>query len=154
MNQVRNLDLLVNLAWVGPHLNRFVADRVNQSHPVLFFNWIPNDLTATGNFSRIHFPMCRTLSDLPVNCDFEVNQLAKIAWTTLKSHAPEAYHVVQQVGLHLWNAFHCIDCGNSPHSALMMKIHLFHCQYLVFCCTCLFETLVILCEFETLRVLD
>lgn len=96
-NQVRSLDLLVNVAWVGPHLNEFVVNRVANSHPVLFFNWIPNDLTAAGNFSRIHLPMCRASVDSPVDCDFEVNQLAKIVWSMMKSHAPEAYHVIQRV---------------------------------------------------------
>lgn len=102
-NQVRSLDLLVNVAWVGPHLNEFVVNRVANNHPVLFFNWIPNDLTAAGNFSRIHLPMCRASVDSPVDCDFEVNQLAKIVWSMMKSHAPEAYHVIQRVELHFFN---------------------------------------------------
>lgn len=101
-DQVRNLDLLVSVAWIGRHLNRFVEDLTSRDIPVLFFNWIPNDLTASGNYSRVHLPVCRKSNERPVDCDFEVHQLTKMMWAKMKSHTPEAYHLISQVHfLHL-----------------------------------------------------
>lgn len=101
IDQIRNLDLLVNVAWIGGHLNRFVQDLTSRDVPVLFFNWVPNDLTASGNYSRIHFPLCRTSNERPVDCDFEVHQLMKMMWATMKSHTPEAYHLISQARFRL-----------------------------------------------------
>lgn len=67
--------------------------------PVLFFNWVPNDLTATGNYARVLFPMCQTTQKPPTDCDFEVHQLTKMVWAKMKSHTPEAYHLISHMEL-------------------------------------------------------
>ena len=100
--QVRNLNLPVNIAWIGPHFEWFIHDRVaNQNRPVLFFSWEPNSLTAGKLFTRIKFPLCQNdLTHLPTNCDFGLNQFTKIVWAKLKTSIPEAYHVISKMKFH------------------------------------------------------
>src|SRR6218665_1120197 len=98
--QIENLDLNVGIAWIGDRLNSFVEDQMSQDTPsLLFFNWIPNDLTATGRYSRSPFPMCQLSQSPPKDCDFEVHQLTKMVWSKIKSHTPEAYHLISQMEL-------------------------------------------------------
>ena len=89
------------VSWIGPHLASFVHQRTQRHQPTLFFNWIPNTLTADGNYTRVNFPSCKTggvvLDDrgMPVvGCDFEVNQLSKFMWVLMRTHTPEAYHLI------------------------------------------------------------
>lgn len=97
--QITNLDLNVGIAWLGDHLNSFVEHQISQENPVLFFNWIPNVLTATGSYDRVLFPMCQTSQQLPIDCDFEVHQLTKMVWSKIKSHTPEAYQLISSMEL-------------------------------------------------------
>ncbi|XP_060571812.1 uncharacterized protein LOC132729992, partial [Ruditapes philippinarum] len=99
--QIRNLSLPVNIAWIGPHLRSFVYDRVSNNLPVLFFSWDPNILTAGKLFTRIKFPLCQDdLTQLPMDCDFGLNQFTKIVWSKLKTSIPEAYHVISKLKFH------------------------------------------------------
>lgn len=100
--QVRNLNLPVNIAWIGPHFEWFIHDHVaRQNRPVLFFSWEPNTLTAGNLFTRVKFPLCqKDLTHLPTNCDFGLNQFTKIVWAKLKTSIPEAYHVISKMKFH------------------------------------------------------
>ena len=99
--QVRNLNLPVNIAWIGPHLKRFVVERISKKQPILFFTWEPNTLTAEKLFTRIKFPLCQNdLTHLPTDCDFGLNQFAKIVWSKVKTSIPEAYHVISKMTFH------------------------------------------------------
>ena len=94
LDQISALDLYVTPAWIGPHLNGFVREHAagggtttggagrrgagaeGEGVPTLFLNWVPNDLTSSGNYSRVHFPTCSGGggggSTPAVDCDFEV----------------------------------------------------------------------------------
>ena len=65
--------------------------------PVLFFNWVPNDITATRNFVRVLFPMCPSGGRKGADCDFEIHQLSKMMWSTLKTRAPEAFDLITKI---------------------------------------------------------
>ena len=95
--QVANLELDVDILWMGHELDAVVTQRTSQHSPTLFFNWVPNHLTAFGNFTRVNFPLCRSSYARPVNCDFEVHQLSKIAWVGLERHAPYVHHLLQKL---------------------------------------------------------
>ena len=58
-SQINSLHLDVSVAWIGPHLHSFVHQRTVNYLATLFFNWMPNTLTAMGNYSRISFPHCK-----------------------------------------------------------------------------------------------
>lgn len=99
--QIQGLGLNVAVSWIGSHLQSFVNERTLHGKPTLFFSWVPNTLTAAGNYTRVMFPSCKTggaiYSDISAHgrgCDFEVNQLSKFAWIRLKTHTPEAYHMI------------------------------------------------------------
>ncbi|KAI0225558.1 hypothetical protein LSAT2_023695 [Lamellibrachia satsuma] len=96
-SQINSLHLDVSVAWIGPHLHSFVHQRTVNYLATLFFNWMPNTLTAMGNYSRISFPHCKVVDERPQNCDFEVSQLMKVMWTKIRTHAPEAYHVISHM---------------------------------------------------------
>ncbi|KAH3769941.1 hypothetical protein DPMN_171220 [Dreissena polymorpha] len=100
--QVMNLNLPVNIAWIGPHLQSFVQDRVSsQNRPVLFFSWEPNPLTAGKLFTRVKFPLCQNdPTQLPSDCDFGLNQFTKVVWSKVKTSIPEAYHVISKMTFH------------------------------------------------------
>ena len=81
--QVDTMGLNVNIAWIGSHLHSFVQERTDNKLPTLFFNWMPNTLTALGNYTRVKFPLCETSQQRPTDCDFEVNQLSKVTWVRI-----------------------------------------------------------------------
>ena len=96
--QIAHLNLDVNVAWIGPHLPSFVHDRTSQNMPTLFFNWLPNTLTSLHNYTRVKFPTCKSHDrDLNVDCDFELQQLSKLSWSRIKTHIPEAYHLITKM---------------------------------------------------------
>jgi len=98
--QISDLELNVAIAWIGSHLDSFVCEQVSVGAPLLFFNWIPNDLTSGSKFTRVMFPSCQASGGVtPIDCDFEVNQLTKVMWSVLKTHTPEAHHVVSSMSL-------------------------------------------------------
>lgn len=100
-DQVRNLNLPVNIAWIGPHLKEFVDFRISHNLPVLFFSWQPNLLTADNVFTRIKFPLCHDdLIHLPKDCDFGLNQFTKVVWPKLQTSIPEAFHVISKMTFH------------------------------------------------------
>ncbi|KAL4235040.1 hypothetical protein ACF0H5_006678 [Mactra antiquata] len=99
--QVRNLSLPVNIAWIGPHLQSFVEERIFKKLPVLFFSWDPNILTAGKLFTRVKFPLCQDdLNKVPMDCDFGLNQFTKVVWSKMKTSVPEAYHVISKLTFH------------------------------------------------------
>ena len=95
--QVQNLNLSVNVAWIGNHLPGFVESRTEEKKATLFFNWWPNTLITKNNYTRIKFPLCNKHQTEPIDCDFEINQLNKLVWSKLASNAPEAYHVISKM---------------------------------------------------------
>lgn len=52
-DQVRLLGLNMSIAWVGGHLPSLVTTRTQKKLPTLFFNYSPNSITATNNYTRI-----------------------------------------------------------------------------------------------------
>lgn len=97
--QILRLGLKVDISWLGDHLHSYVQLENNHSRPVLFFDWVPNTLSSTGNYTRIKFPQCKaTEGPNPINCDFEVNQMSKMMWPKLERNAPEAYQVISHMG--------------------------------------------------------
>ena len=95
--QIQNLDICSDISWIGKHLNSFVRQRSVNKSPTLFFNWVPNDLTASGNYSRIHFPVCHSSDRSPFDCDFQIHQLTKVMWGVMRSHIPEAYRLISNI---------------------------------------------------------
>ena len=64
--------------------------------PLFFYDWYPNTLTVHRKYNRVLFPDCYGIKNNPL-CDFEVNQLSKMVWVKLKSHAPLVYQLVNQI---------------------------------------------------------
>lgn len=93
--QVKELGLLVNIAWIGDQLIELVRQRTQDGLPTLFFSWETSPLTATWNYTRVKFPHHEKGPE-PGSCrwDFNLNQLSKVAWSQIKSSTPEAYHVI------------------------------------------------------------
>jgi len=114
--QVKNLNLPVNIAWIGPHLEHFINDRVSrQNRPVLFFTWEPNLLTAGNLYTRVKFPLCQNdLTQLPTDCDFGLNQFTKVVWSKLKTSVPEAFHVISQMKFHQDEYVRLLQVNDKP----------------------------------------
>ncbi|XP_012937195.1 uncharacterized protein LOC101848348 [Aplysia californica] len=97
-SQIENLDLWVDIVWLEDHFDKFIKDQLGANEPILFFNWHPNTLIASGQFTRISFPEThRDHKDVPEDCDFPVNQLTKVLWGPIKTGAPEAYHIISHM---------------------------------------------------------
>lgn len=97
LNQIETLHLNAAVAWIGSHFSAFIKRKLSQNAPVLFFNWIPNDLTASQNYSRMLFPTCISPDSNELACDFQLHQLTKMMWSVIRTHTPEAYHVVTKM---------------------------------------------------------
>lgn len=100
LHQIETLHLNAAVAWIGSHFSAFIKRKLSQNAPVLFFNWIPNDLTASQNYSRMLFPTCISPGGGGGNdlaCDFPLHQLTKVMWSVIRTHTPEAYHVVTKM---------------------------------------------------------
>ncbi|XP_077982551.1 uncharacterized protein LOC144437483 [Glandiceps talaboti] len=95
IDQITSLDLNVSIAWIGPKLYNYVQDRHDNRQPVLFLNWTPNGIIATGNHSRITFPTC--LGGQTGGCDFKLNILEKYAWHKVASALPHVFSVLEDI---------------------------------------------------------
>ncbi|XP_029195937.2 uncharacterized protein LOC114961433 isoform X2 [Acropora millepora] len=100
--QVKGLNLNISVAWLGSQLKEVVS----QDRPLLFLNWEPNPLTATGKVSRINFPACRgTVSFVKAvesqhenyNCDFPLSHLYKFSWVKIRQNAPDVFQVLSKM---------------------------------------------------------
>lgn len=97
---IDSLNLRVKVAWIGPNLEPYVRNRMLSGKPVLFFNWKPNVVSATENYTNVAFPRCEDLSNsftFPSNCAFEINQLSKVAWKGLRAAGPEVVQVASAI---------------------------------------------------------
>ncbi|KAH9515724.1 hypothetical protein Btru_011828 [Bulinus truncatus] len=97
-SQIKALDIYVDIVWLDDKLQKFVLEQLNKSQPVLFFNWHPDTMIASGQFTRVNFPETHAShKNEPIDCDFPVNQLTKVLWGPLKSATPEAYHIISKM---------------------------------------------------------
>lgn len=100
-SEIENLQLRVNVAWIGNHLEKYVERSMDRKEPIVFYNWKPNALTTKYNVTHVAFPQCedRILGNLPnrTKCEFEVNHMEKVVWSRLKDSAPDVYDVVQKM---------------------------------------------------------
>ncbi|ESO82631.1 hypothetical protein LOTGIDRAFT_109151 [Lottia gigantea] len=96
--QILNLDLPVEVVSLGNRLAFFVHKQTIEKKPVLFFDWYPNSLTASHNYTRVKLPICSgDPLQQPFDCDFDVNQFSKVVWFKIKENAPEVYNVVSKM---------------------------------------------------------
>ncbi|XP_054721355.1 atrial natriuretic peptide receptor 2-like [Uloborus diversus] len=93
-HEIMNSKLLVNVAWIKEQLEETVETRTLNTQHTLFFHRKPMLLSSIGTFVHVSFPSCE---DDPSVCDFEVSQLEKVVWSTIKSNAPQAFHVLQKM---------------------------------------------------------
>ncbi|XP_046552230.1 guanylate cyclase D-like [Haliotis rubra] len=96
--QVKRLNLLVDIVWLEGNLNNFVKEQSDKKAPLLLFSWHPSVILACNNFTRIKLPLCKSDAlNLPYDCDFDVNQLNKVVWHKIKSNAPKAYDLISKM---------------------------------------------------------
>lgn len=69
--QIYQLGLKVNAAWVGSRLHEIVSSRYRVKKPTLFFGMKPSTLTASYDFVRLPFPYCENTNSV---CDYEVSR--------------------------------------------------------------------------------
>ena len=102
-HQILAENMLVQVAFVGPHLSTLVdiLDKVNdRSFLVLHYN--PSILTIKHSLVPIIFPDCkdpllqRDPSD--ANCLYTPNRLAKVVWDPVQNEAPELFKFIQHFG--------------------------------------------------------
>ncbi|GFS56946.1 guanylate cyclase [Trichonephila clavipes] len=92
-NEITDLKLLVNVAWIGDQLEAVVEKRTLDRKYTLFFHRMPMALSSIEKFTHVSFPNCE---DVPYSsCEFEINQLKKIVWSKIKSNAPHAFYVLK-----------------------------------------------------------
>ncbi|GFR05086.1 insulin-like peptide receptor [Trichonephila clavata] len=92
-NEITDLELLVNVAWIGDQLEAVVEKRTLDRKYTLFFHRMPMALSSIEKFTHVSFPNCE---DVPYSsCEFEINQLEKIVWSKIKSNAPHAFYVLK-----------------------------------------------------------
>ena len=99
-------NLLVKVAWVGPHLGDIVEDLEQNGDNYLILHYSPSALVKNNNLTPILFPECRnplSHSDNQVgsdpNCFFTANKMAKIVWRPLEDGAPLLYKLIEHFGL-------------------------------------------------------
>ncbi|KAK3086705.1 hypothetical protein FSP39_022204 [Pinctada imbricata] len=95
---IKNLNLPVNVAWIGDHLTHFVLEHAQKGLPVMFFGLHPEVVTSAHNFTRVQFPTCQEAYEyFPKNCDYEMTQFSKFVWNKVKTNALEAYYVISRL---------------------------------------------------------
>lgn len=95
--QIKELELRVQVLWLGPNLSSFVKSLVskyelrsgNRRRAVMFFSWKPTILTMEFSSISISFPSC----DLDQFCTYESRSLEKVVSSKLKEGAKTAYEV-------------------------------------------------------------
>ena len=109
VDQIRQLDLLVRVVWLGPHADHVVSHWINDSQrhqsakSVLFLSWRPSALTESGSFVSVLFPQCETPAADASACPYEYQQMHKIAWPHVREGAKLASEVSQLAPLHRFN---------------------------------------------------
>ena len=74
---VQKLDLYVDVAFLGRHLQSYVYNQSAHHKPTLLFDWVPNTLTAFNNYTRVKLPPCHSRGASEA-CDFEIHQMSKV----------------------------------------------------------------------------
>lgn len=92
-HEIIDLKLFVTIVWVGPHLQEYVKQRTIRKKYTLFFHKKPSLLSSLSNFTHISFPHCE--DNAVTVCEFEVNQMEKVAWSKVKTNAPHAFHLLR-----------------------------------------------------------
>lgn len=76
-NEIVNLRLLVNVAWVGDYLQAIVEQRTLDRKRTVFYHKKPMSLSSMGTFIHVSFPSCE--DDRLYPCEFGINQLSKVS---------------------------------------------------------------------------
>ncbi|KAL8610364.1 hypothetical protein ACOMHN_041178 [Nucella lapillus] len=104
-HQIESLNLPVDIVWLGSAaLHSFVLTQTAAAQRVLFFSWVPSQLTLAANFTRISFPdqlrwVVRSPQERLTNSEFLVNQFSKVAWYRVKAGARQAFDLVSRMSL-------------------------------------------------------
>ncbi|KAK3874047.1 hypothetical protein Pcinc_020983 [Petrolisthes cinctipes] len=97
VEQVEESELLVKIAWVGPHLTPELLCTFRKDRPLMFFDWWPNSLSNLDSFMPISFASClSSYSRHPYLCNYELHALKKYMWSDLQRSAKLAAEAIKR----------------------------------------------------------
>ena len=105
-NQILSQKLLIQVAFVGPHLPQVVDYLENSSRTYdssyLILHYSPSTLTFQHCLVPVMFPQCKDpllqRDDSDTNCLYTANRLAKVVWGPVQNEAPAFYRFIQHFG--------------------------------------------------------
>ena len=102
VGQITNLILPVVVVWVGPNLRTIVTQRENTNQYSLFHNWQPDDISASGHYSRVAFPSCigdGSDDQTYHGCDYPFHSINKVIWRGVMNSAPDIQRFVMKMNM-------------------------------------------------------
>ena len=102
VGQITSLVLPVIVVWVGPDLKSILSTREQNAQYSLFHNWQPNDISASGHYSRIAFPTCigEGSDDQTYHgCDYPFHSIEKVLWRGVMNNAPDLQRFVMKMNM-------------------------------------------------------
>jgi len=105
-NQILSQNLLIKVAFVGPHLPKVVEHLENSSpnmdRSYLVLHYAPSILTIKHSLVPLLFPRCKDpllqRDDSDTNCLYTANRLAKVVWNPVQNEAPGFFRFIQHFG--------------------------------------------------------
>jgi hypothetical protein len=109
IQQIEEENLLVQVAFLGPHLEE-VVEWLEASHSqYLVLHFSPSVLVLKHHLTPILFPPCRDpllqRNHRDPACYYAANRLAKVAWKHLQTGASELYTFVQAFGFRSYEEY-------------------------------------------------
>ena len=120
-SQILTQNLLVKVAFVGPHLGH-VVDYLEKSHHTsdrsyLVLHYTPSTITLGNSLAPLLFPPCKDpllqRDTQDYNCLYTPNRLAKIVWSPVQNEAPEFFRFIQHFGFSYTEYTELLDTFNN-----------------------------------------
>ena len=102
MKHILEERLMVEVAWVGDHLDTVISRLTASHNPFLVLHYSPSTLILRYGLRSVMFPTCkdpllrRDGSDS--HCVYAPNRLAKVVWSPVQNEAPALFRFVQHFG--------------------------------------------------------
>ncbi|CAG0879002.1 unnamed protein product [Darwinula stevensoni] len=102
MAEIEEMELFLEVAYLGPHLVQFAEHLLKRNVPFLFLHYWPSEILLSGNFRMVLLPPCLEHSSLNPSwkCNYALRHFVKVAWKPLLSKAPDAFEVMSDLYFH------------------------------------------------------
>lgn len=121
VEQIKDQDLQVRVAWIGPNLNSNFVKNFRKSNSIMFFGWWPDSLSNLGGFIPISFQPCsdyktESRNEKTYACKYELHPLKKHMWKEIPQIDQNIPVAVEKFSLSIEDYRQLLTMYNDEHS--------------------------------------